>query len=392
MKLAYVVPRYGADIAGGAEAAVRMLAERMAGRDGWDVSVFTTCARDSRTWADEYPEGTTVENGVTVTRLRSVSGRHPDFDRLSGKLMADPARATPEEQRRWLEHQGPLNPAVVDAVTASDAHLVAFSPYLYHPIVRGVPAVGDRVVLHPAAHDEAPFRLPIYRPVIQGARGLVFYTHTERALTQERFATAATPQMVLGLGIEEHGGEEAVARAALGLDGRPYLLCVGRVDASKGTTMLRELFAEYKRRRPGPLQLVLMGPVADPPEPHPDVVVPGPVPEDVKWGALRGSELLVSPSGYESFSLVVIEAWTAGTTVLVNGRCGATREHCERSGGGLWFDGYLSFEATLDRLLADAALRSALAERGRRYVDTNFRWPVLTDRYAAFLERLHATR
>jgi glycosyltransferase involved in cell wall biosynthesis len=391
VKLAYVVPRYGADIPGGAESAVRMLAERMATRDGWDVSVLTTCARDSSTWADEYEPGTTWEAGVRVERFRSASGRDAGFDRFSGSIMDHPQYASAAEQRRWVDLQGPRNPAVVEAAAASDADFVVFSPYLYHPTVHGVPAVGNRAVLHPAAHDEAPLRLPIYRSVFRRPRGLVFYTHNERRLTEQRFGVGATPQLVLGLGIEEHAGEEAAARQALGLGDRPYLLCVGRVDASKGTTLLRELFAEYKRRHPGPLALVLMGPVADAPDAHPDVLVPGPVPEDVKWGALRGAELLVSPSGYESFSLVVVEAWTAGTPVVVNARCGATREHCERSGGGLWFDGYLSFEAIVDRLLDDADLRATLARRGGHYVDGHFRWPALTQRYATFLERLART-
>jgi glycosyltransferase involved in cell wall biosynthesis len=39
----------------------------------------------------------------------------------------------------------------------------------------------------------------------------------------------------------------------------------------------------------------------------------------------------------------------------------------------------------LDRLLADPALRARLGDRGRAYVDTHFRWPVLVSRYDAFL-------
>lgn len=63
-----------------------------------------------------------------------------------------------------------------------------------------------------------------------------------------------------------------------------------------------------------------------------------------------------------------------------------TREHCERSGGGLWFTSYPEFEATLDRLLADAGLRATLGANGRAYVDRFYQWPVLIARYAAFLE------
>jgi hypothetical protein len=63
-----------------------------------------------------------------------------------------------------------------------------------------------------------------------------------------------------------------------------------------------------------------------------------------------------------------------------------TREHCERSGGGLWFDGYAQFETIVDRI-ADSELGAALAARGAAYVDRSYRWPTIVHRYATFLER-----
>jgi glycosyltransferase involved in cell wall biosynthesis len=388
VKVAFVTPRYGPEIAGGAELAIRMLAERLAARPGWEVTALTTCARDSRTWADEYSPGAVELSGVHVHRFTSEQGRDPKFDAFSAQVMGSPQRASLARQREWIERQGPVSAGLLAAIGDSDADLCVFSPYLYHPTVAGIPAAKGRAVLHPAAHDEAPLRLPLLRRTMSEVRGLVFYTHVERRLTEHRFRTGATPQIVLGLGIEEHEGDPAAARDALGIGDAPYVACVGRVDSSKGTTTLGRFFADYKDRHPGPLKLVLVGQVVEPPERHPDIVFTGLVPEDVKWGVLRGASAFVTPSAYESFSLVVLESWVAGVPVLVNARCGATREHCERSGGGLWFDDYAHFEAALDRLLGDEALREGLVERGRAYVDANFRWPVLVDRYAGFLEGL----
>jgi len=83
---------------------------------------------------------------------------------------------------------------------------------------------------------------------------------------------------------------------------------------------------------------------------------------------------------------VVAEAWSARTPVLVNAACGATVEQCARSGAGLRFDGYGEFEVALDLLLGDPELRRTLGRRGRAYVDGRFRWPLVTDRYATFVE------
>ncbi|HVM53459.1 MAG TPA: glycosyltransferase family 4 protein [Acidimicrobiales bacterium] len=387
-KIAYVTPRYGAEIVGGAENAARKLAERLVADLGWEVEALTTCAVDNRSWANDYPEGTVEVNGVRVHRFPNAAGRDPGFDRFSRKILEQPFRAAPRDQDRWIQMQGPHSPALLDAVAASDADLLVFGPYLYEPAVRGIPAVARRAVFHPAAHDEAPIHLPIYRRVFTSARGLVFWTNTERRLVERLFAVASSPQIVLGLGVDDGEGDPAAARAALGLGDRPFLLYQGRIDDGKGTTVLAEFFAAYKRRRPGPLALVLSGPVDDRPPEHPDIMVPGMVEDSTMWGLFRGAEVYVHPSAYESFSIVLMDAWEAGRPALVNARCEVTREHCLRSGGGLWFGDYATFEVALDRLLGDAALRARLGQRGQAYVEANYRWPALIERYRRFLEQL----
>jgi glycosyltransferase involved in cell wall biosynthesis len=242
--------------------------------------------------------------------------------------------------------------------------------------------------MHPAAHDEPPLRLPLFRDVFGRVEGFVFQTDGERRLVEGLFPIAHRRQVVLGLGVEPEDGDPS-APAALGLGQRPYLVCIGRVDDGKGVRTLTRFFAAYKDRHPGPLALVLVGPVVDRPDPHPDVIVAGAVDDAVKWGVLRGASALVSPSGYEAFSLVLIEAWSARVPVLVNARCAATSEHVERSGGGFAFDSYASFEVELERLLGDPGLRHDMAAAGEAYVSRSFLWPAVIDRYVRFLEGVH---
>ncbi|HVF75616.1 MAG TPA: glycosyltransferase family 4 protein [Acidimicrobiales bacterium] len=390
MKVAYVVPRYGLEVLGGAEYGARMLAERLVSQLGYEVEVLTTCALDAGTWRNEYSAGEVDINGVRVRRFASHAGRDPNFDQFSRSVLAQPEAADQAAGERWIELQGPVCPDVVAAAHDTDADLVVFYPYLYYPTVHGVPAVGPRAVMHPAAHDEPPLRLPIFRDVFARTQAFVFQTYGERRLAESLFAIGDRAHIVMGLGVEEGEG----GPADFGLGDRPYLLCLGRVDDGKGAGMLARYFAEYKARRPGPLALVFAGPVVNRPPAHPDIVVAGPVDEDVKWGALRTCAALVNPSYFEAFSIVLMEAWTAGVPVVVNGHCNATREHCERSGGGLWFEGFAEFEAAVDRLTTDGATRAALAEAGAAYVDANFRWPVIIERYGRFLtsaaSRAHA--
>jgi glycosyltransferase involved in cell wall biosynthesis len=291
---------------------------------------------------------------------------------------------------RWVDLQGPRSPALLDAVVASDADVLAFYPYLYYPTVRGLPLVAERAVLHPAAHEEPALHLPLFDDLFARCRAFAFHSRTERALVHARFGVAATPQVLLGLGVEEPTLSDeagAAARVSLGLADAPYVICIGRVDDQKGTGMLWRAFRAYKRRHPGPLRLVFVGQVVDSPEHAPDVVVTGLVDDDDKWALLRGARALLAPSPHESFSLTVVEALTAGVPVLVNAVCGATREHCEQSGAGLWFGDFAEFEAGLDALTGDDALYQTMRRNGKAYVQANFTWPVIVERYCSFLRR-----
>ncbi|MGQ0823999.1 MAG: glycosyltransferase family 4 protein [Actinomycetota bacterium] len=386
MKLAVVTPRYGAEVTGGAELAARLLSSRLAATSSWEVEALTTCARDATTWANEYAPGTEQLDGVAVHRFPTSRTRRAGFDRMTRRIVYRRRQVTLDDQVRWMEDQGPLSPALIAAIRESDADVVAFHPYLYHPTVVGLPYVAGRAVLHPAAHDEAPLRLPIVRDVFLAAAALGFWSEPERRLVQRRFPIAARRQAVIGLGVEPAAGDPDAARQTVGLGDRPFLLCLGRVDDGKGARVLSSCFTAYKQRRPGPLALVFAGPVVDAPVAHPDVILAGTVDEATKWGLLRAAEVLVSPSAYESLSIVLLEGWSVGAPALVNALCDVTAEHVGRSGGGLTFGGYSEFEVALDHLLGSADLRAEMGERGAAYVAQHYRWTDLVERYAAFLE------
>lgn len=380
MKVAWVVPRYGDEVVGGAESGVKAVAERLAARHGWAQEVLTTRALDATTWGPHYAPGTSELRGVVVRRFEAT-GREPGFDGLSRAVMADPAGVTHEVEQQWFTMQGPVSPGLLDAVAEADADVVVFKPYLFHPTVMGHRRARVPTVLYAAAHDEPAIRLPAIRDLFAAVDGIVFNTPAERRFVQGLYPVGATPQATIGLGVDAPPADRFDA-------GRPapYLLCLGRVDDGKGTGLLAQAFATYKRRRGGPLQLVFAGPVVDPPAASPDTVVLGAVDEPTKWELLAGATALVSPSPHESLALVLLESWRVGTPVLVNAGCAPTREQVERSGGGLVFGSYAELEVAIDELVERPALVRHLGDHGRRYAEARYDWASVTDRYAAFLE------
>lgn len=385
MRVAFVTPRYGLSVYGGAEWGARQLAERLAAELGWSTEVFTTCALDHTTWADVMPPGVSLINGVIVHRYASASGRAGDFDEAYAQLALQPAVAPLAAARRWVDLQGPVAPGLIEAIREGNADVTVFYPYLYHPTVHGIGVAPSPTVLHPAAHDEPAFHLPVFKATFRSADALAYHTEAERMLVEQYHPVADRPQIVLGLGVDPPLPRGRPGTEVAGLDGRPYLVSVGRVDAQKGSVMLAELFRAFKRANPGPLALVLVGPINAEMGYDPDIVVTGAVTEQDKWDIVRDALVSISPSPNESFSLVVMEAAAVGLPVMVNALCGPTREFCERSGGGLLFSDQLDFQVALRCLLADSQLRQRLGAAGRRFVETHYRWPTVIARYAAFL-------
>ncbi len=385
MKLAFVTPRYGTDVVGGAETGARMIAERLARRPGWEVEILTSAAHDHLTWENTEPAGTSTVHGVAVHRFETASPRLREYFALDGQLRVAPAAATLSQAREWASLNGPMCPDLVDAVASTDADVLAFYPYLFATTVDGVTVAPVPTVLHPAAHDEAAFYLRVFRHVFRSVDGLVYHTRAERELVEHVFGVGDRPQIELGLGVEDPSGLGRRGGAVLGLGDRPYLCYLGRVDSHKGCTMLAEYFVRYKERHPSDLALAFVGPLSGPAREHPDIVSTGMVSEEDKWDILGGATAMVSSSAYESFSLVLLEAWTVGVPVMVNAACAATMEHCRRSGGGLWFDSYRSFEVAVERMVGDGELRTALGDAGRLYTERFYRWDAILDRYTAFL-------
>jgi glycosyltransferase involved in cell wall biosynthesis len=381
MKFGLIVPRYGREVVGGTEHWLRALCERLVAMRGWEVEVFTTRARSAGTWADEYPPGTTDIEGVTVHRHASVSGRDPAYLAMYPKLRSDMESVSLEEAQRFVELVGPVCPDVLDHAERSDCELIAVTPYLYWPAVMGVQRLGARVLFHGAAHDETELHLPLMPAVFGSVGGFSYNSFAERALVERTFRVRHLPSRVIGNAVIEGSGGEGQARRELGLAAdEPFVLCVGKVEHAKGSHVLARMWRLYRQVCPGAPRLVFIGPASSGGVDD-DVLVVGEQPEAVKWGALRACTFLISPSAWESFSLVVVEAWLAGKPVLVNGRCGPTVEHCIRSAGGLWFDQFGDFAAACDLLLGDRRLRDQLARAGEVYARSTFAWPVVVERY-----------
>jgi len=384
VNVAFVVQRYGADVAGGSESLARAVGERLAAEAR--VTVFTTCARDYVTWRNELPAGGERLNGVDVVRFPVEEERDLlAFNRLSEPLYA---RAHSEaDELVWLRRQGPYAPRLVEAIRQrrDEFDAVVFFTYLYYPTYYGLQAASERSVLVPTAHDEPPLRFRIYDAMFALPRALAFCSVPEADLVRARFGLGGRPAAVTGIGVEMADPSD-VDGFRIRHDVRgPYVLYAGRIDAGKGCEEMVAFYDSYRRDHAGAAELILIGRLSMEAPRVPGVRYLGYLSEEEKRSALAGARAVVCPSPFESLSIVLLEGFALGTPALASARSPVLKDHCVRSQGGLYYADGEEFTEALDLLVREPELGRALGENGRVYVRENYRWESVLARYRALI-------
>jgi glycosyltransferase involved in cell wall biosynthesis len=88
---------------------------------------------------------------------------------------------------------------------------------------------------------------------------------------------------------------------------------------------------------------------------------------------------LVQPSYFESFSIVLCEAWVQNRPALVQGKCEVLRGQAMRSGGAIPYEGFAEFEASVDFLLQNPEVADQMGLSGHEYVRKNYGWDTVME-------------
>ncbi len=203
----------------------------------------------------------------------------------------------------------------------------------------------------------------------------------------------------------------AVAREAFpAIAGRDLLLCVGRIDPVKNQGWLVEQMPALLRRHPNTL-LVLAGACTD--EAYGRaldarigalglggrVLLAGKVPPAGPRliGLLQSARAVLLPSLSETFGLVILEAWAAGTPVIASRTSGADALIEDgRTGWRFGLERPEDFHAAVDTVLAPGAGAAAVSAAARARLGADYDTRVLAARlkelYGQLAEEHHAHR
>jgi glycosyltransferase involved in cell wall biosynthesis len=390
MKLACVIHRFGPQITGGSEAHCLAIAMQLAARH--EVEVLTSCATDYVTWANVLPPGEEQVGPLRVRRFPVARPRHLNrFREISEWVFAE--QATPAEQESWFRENGPEMPALLDHLRAHGAAYdrVLFWSFRYYPAFFGVPIVADRAILVPTAEDDQIIRTgTVLGDFFALPRAYLFLTPEEQTLVAARCRGPLPPSAVIGAGlaapepasVSEAGGAAMLDRAGVR---QPYALYVGRIEKNKGCDRLIADVLAYADSGKPAIDLVMAGPAIMPIPSHPAIKALGFVPAEARDALLAHARVLVMPSPYESLSMVLLEAWRAGTPALVNGRCKPLRGQTERANGGLFYEHGDEFIDALSWFVTHPDQARQFGEQGRAYVAREYQWPVVLEKIERML-------
>ena len=392
-RFCFVVPRFFEGIAGGAETLLGSLAVKLRAR-GDDVELLATCARDNRTWKNELPEGEGDLAGVRVVRF-PVDARDLESWVPVQCAIHEGKQTSCVEQLTWIQESVNSTPLYRYLTQHGDRFdYIFFGPYLFGTTFWGSQLYPEKSVLVPCLHDESYAYLDVTAAMFRSVRGCLFNAAPEMELARSLYGHIQGG--VVGMGFEPPPLDEIARLEPYFDESFPYILYLGRKEMGKNAHLLIDYFCESKARGliDPSVRLVILGGGSFSDLHRDDVLERGDIvdlphlDEREKQRLLRYALYLCQPSINESFSIVLMEAWMVGTPVVVHGECPVTRHHVVESGGGLYLSSSADLAGVTQYFLEDSARRAEFAARGRQYVEREFSWDAVLDRFDRVLSSL----
>ena len=421
MKFAFVTSRYGADITSGPEHACRVLAEQVSSRH--DVDVLTTCARNPRTWKNEYSEGTDRVRGALIRRFPVNQARdEQSFRQYSERTLGGPHGRVDEVE--WLRRAGPWSSGLIDFIRRQHKSydvLVYFC--LSSPLtVEGAMLAPERSIIFPHLQLHPALRFDVCAEALASVRAVGLLSGAERRLLRNYIRVTTQHEELVGIGIDpspeqsyprhqqdpadvivddeltatSDSAEPESYLAGRGVPFRrrnrlygPFALYGGRVEPDNGCEEMLDYFDTFAATD-GDTALALMGVkmMRVPEEPY--IRLAGVLPERQRMIAYEAADVTIAPTVDDLLSQPLLESMAVGTPVLACASNSAAVEHCRRANGGLYYSNREEFVESLRLLTTNTRLRSRLGENGRAYVRQHFRWDAVLGRFDRLVSKARA--
>jgi len=189
----------------------------------------------------------------------------------------------------------------------------------------------------------------IENKVINEADGILFTCEEELLLARTTFPNYHPKKEInVGYGIQPPPAHTLKMRKAFAervsqWNGKPHLLFLSRIHPKKGVDLLIKAYLKLEQELEHLPQLVIAGPglkdgygiaMQELASSSKNILFPGMLKNDAKWGAFYECEVFVLPSHQENFGIAVVEALACSKPVLISNKVNIWRE-IETANGGI---------------------------------------------------------
>ena len=104
----------------------------------------------------------------------------------------------------WIDYQGPYCPKLIEYLKKNHDNydVFIFITYLYYHTVYGLPAVSDRAIFIPTAHDEPWLHLSMFSKLFRLPRRFLYCTQEEQDMVHRMLHNEDVPGEAIGVGID----------------------------------------------------------------------------------------------------------------------------------------------------------------------------------------------
>lgn len=379
----FVMPWFGKKIQGGAEKAIFNIAEKLSER-GIDVEVWATGSSTLDNRNNEYLDGYEDQEALfKIVRFPSNSRMQPIFKIMHRQVSKSRGGAL----TGWLWKKSALSGMGMEkslrekAEKFSTIHLCHYFSGSSHRLAGIAP---EKTILHPFIHNEPPAYHKAMSWMFSCARGAIVNSEPEIDIGITSFQ-GMLPDLYVPIGVGIDLLEQDYTQVLAKREQKNQLIYIGRIVQEKNIRTLINWVTEFNTSSPKKVSLLLVGEgqqiEIDNLTTSPHVEYAGWVEEDLKMELIRDSLALVQLSLFESFSLVIMEAWALKIPVIVHSDCSVTTHHVNNSGGGFDVRSQAEFNRAVTFLLNKKKKVSEMAESGFSYVTEEFRWSKVIDRF-----------
>lgn len=339
-----------------------------------DVSADVDLSASLELRAKEVDTAAWVADLVDVTEARD-----PLDDALFVQIRGPHSRALDA----WLDRE----------LTGYDLLLVQGVPFATVPVgIRAARRQGVPCVALPHYHmEDRYYHWQSFYKAFSHSDAVIAAPEQSRKMFFDRIG--ATAEVLPGGGLDPADfSDENIQAGRLAFrnlrnDDRPFVLVLGRKAGAKNYRMAIRA-VELLRGQGHQLDLVMIGPDDDgAPVDGEGVAYYGPQPRDVVIGALAEAVCLVNMSDSESFGIVLLEAWMAGTPVIARASCVAFAELVRDGENGYLTDDVSEIAGRVTNYLRSPDLAVEHAKRGLQ-LTWSFSWATLAHEVSGLVYRL----